>query len=141
MGKAVIIDRTLLKEIIKYEIREAINKDREQTIKDTITQVLKDLPDDTSEKFLIKKVQDTIRQTLSNARREKILQEIKDKKYVTQTRALKYLEDMGIGRRRLHKMIEAGLIRVVAKDESEPRKGARRIYSEDIYKILIDQTA
>jgi len=111
MGKAVIIDRTLLKEIIKYEIREAINKDREQTIKDTITQVLKDLPDDTSEKFLIKKVQDTIRQTLSNARREKILQEIKDKKYVTQTRALKYLEDMGIGRRRLHKMIEAGLIR------------------------------
>jgi hypothetical protein len=73
MGKAVIIDRAVLKEIIKYEIREAINQDREQTIKDTITQVLKDLPKDSSGKFLIKEVQDTIRQTLSNVRHERIM--------------------------------------------------------------------
>jgi|WetSurMetagenome_2_1015567.scaffolds.fasta_scaffold00004_12 hypothetical protein len=138
MKKPIILDQAVLREIVKYEVREAISHDREQILKDIFTKIKQELPESVREKQLIQLVQDTIRRTLANCKREQVLQELMTKKYVTLAKAVLYLEDVGIGRAKLSRMIAVGTVRTKAKELEEPQKGPGRIYAEDIYKLLCD---
>lgn len=89
-----------------------------------------------TEPEIISIVKDTIRTTLAQSRREKMLQELRDKKYVTQSEALRYLGDVAIGRARLKRMMDDGIIRVRDKENFNKRNSSVRLYAEDIYKIL-----
>jgi hypothetical protein len=57
------------------------------------------------------------------------------KKYMGFNEALRFLAPVGIGRRRLERLIETGIVRVKDKDYTTPNS-PMRIYAEDIYKLL-----
>jgi len=56
MKKPIIVDHAVLKETVKYEVREAVFHDREQIIKDILTQIKQELPDGVWEKQLVQLV-------------------------------------------------------------------------------------
>jgi hypothetical protein len=81
-------------------------------------------------------VQQTIRETLAQNQRNRVLQDLMNKKYVTQSNALRYLSDVGIKRGRFERMLKEGVIRCRDKEETGARYSSVRIYSADIYMVL-----
>lgn len=81
-------------------------------------------------------IQDAIREMRDNEGRERRLQELKSRTYVTQAEALRYLEPVAIKRGRFERLVREGRIRMKDKENFDTRNSGVRYYAVDIYKIL-----